>query len=113
MNKTTSTLAIAAAACALLGGTAPAQRAFSETVEVPVTRLEPKTRVLSGETLAGRREVIAEDATIIDDGARRRALIRRGDDIETPRVNRFLGPGAELQVDNDDDEVEVELEVDD
>ncbi len=101
MKKTISTLSIAAVSCALFGTAAYAQPRMDETiieqrttrevVEEPV-RVIPKTRVYSGETLAGRREKKADDALIFREGNDRRAVFRDNDgELESEKVRGFIG----------------------
>lgn len=108
MKKTISALTVAAASCLLLGSTTQAATVIERRVvaepapavvtERTVTRtevVEPglRGRVVSGETLAGRREVISDNALVIPQRGGGRAIITDDRGTRNVRVRGWLNPG--------------------
>jgi hypothetical protein len=116
MKQTINALTIAAASCLLLGGTLQAQSIVDQRVttdrqiveepgmltERTSTRTEieqPDVRrgwVVSGETLAGRREIKSRDALIAPEG-NGRAVIQDERGTRDVRVRGWLNPGTAEQ----------------
>lgn len=107
MKKTISALTVAAASCLLLGSTVQAATVIERRIvtepapeivtQRTVTRTEVvnpglRGRVVSGETLAGRRETISNDAIVIPQGTGR-AIIQDERGTRNVRVRGWLNPG--------------------
>lgn len=124
MKKTLSALTIAAASCLFLGSTIQAQTVIERRIvsepeviaERTVTRTtieEPalRGRVVSGETLAGRREVISNDALIVPQPGGERAIISDERGTRNVRVRGWFNPGSSeftgvRELDDDDDDLD-------